>query len=478
MTALIAAVLIGGVFFTALDQTGVVTAIPDMIAEFEISFDALDQTAWIISGFLLGYTVAMPLAGRLSDLHPRQRVYVGALAVFVAGSILSALAPTVWVLVVGRVMQAAGGGAVVPVSMAIVAAAYVGRARYVAIGTVAAAAEAGGVIGPLWGGAITEWIDWRWIFWLNVPVSAVIAPIVWRATLPRPEGRGAIEWTTLACLAAALTLGVLGLSLPPGVQPGLMAILLATSVLLLAAVVLRSLRSATPILDVRLFKDRRYAAANVASLLMGCGLIVAMVNVPLFSSAILQRGSLDGGLLLMRMTLWIPLAALVGAWLAARLGPGPIAAFGFVAAAGGLALQRGWDTSVTEWIMTRDLSLAGIGFGLVLAPLTASAIAVAGPAFAGVAAGVVVVARLVGMMVSVAWLTPWGVHQFKERAAFVPAPAGSGAEFDRAMGVYAQSIIDIQVGVFHDLFTIAAIVIVLAVGPALFLGVRSVREVP
>lgn len=158
------AVLCLAVFSTALDQTVVVTALPLVMVDLEIPLSDLDRASWIMTGYLISYTVAMPLAGRLSDVHGRVRLFQAALLVFAVGSAFVAVAPNFNWIVPARVIQAMGGGATVPIGLAMAVAVVSMERRGVAIGLVAASAEAGSVVGPLYGGAIIEWIGWRWIF--------------------------------------------------------------------------------------------------------------------------------------------------------------------------------------------------------------------------------------------------------------------------------------------------------------------------
>ena len=160
-----------GVFSTALDQTVVVAALPSVMVDLEIPLTDLDRASWIVTGYLVSYTVAMPLAGRLSDVHGRVRMFQVALLLFSIGSALVAVAPNFPWVVSARVIQAIGGGATVPIGLAMAVGAVAPQQRGIALGLVAASAEAGSVLGPLYGGAIIEWIGWRWIFWLDIPQS-------------------------------------------------------------------------------------------------------------------------------------------------------------------------------------------------------------------------------------------------------------------------------------------------------------------
>src|SRR5215472_3809628 len=193
------------VFLTALDQTVVVTALPQIIVDLQIPLTQLDRAAWIISGYLLGYVVAMPLMGRVSDMYGRRRVFIICLCIFALGSLFCALAPIlgdnvplyflqdigidvsapglIW-LVAARFVQAAGGGAVVPVAMAVAGDFYGEKRRGLALGLIGMVTEAGGVLGPLYGAIIVQFWGWQAIFFLNLPIIAILAYFIWRLIPP------------------------------------------------------------------------------------------------------------------------------------------------------------------------------------------------------------------------------------------------------------------------------------------------------
>ena len=190
-----------GAFIAALDQTVVVTALPSVMLDLKIPITELDRVSWIITAYLLGYTVAMPLIGRLGDVYGYPRVYQASLIVFCIGTSLVAVAPDFEWMIGARVIQAIGGGGTVPIGMALAVSLVPPERRALALGVVGGAAEAGSMLGPAYGGAIVELSSWRWIFWLNVPQAAVVfAAIMWlpgSQLIPfrrgRPLGRGGFE---------------------------------------------------------------------------------------------------------------------------------------------------------------------------------------------------------------------------------------------------------------------------------------------
>ncbi|RIQ32117.1 MFS transporter, partial [Jiangella rhizosphaerae] len=171
-----AALVLGvvGVLLAAADTYVIVLALPDMMVGVGLDVDELQRAAPLVSMFLLGYVVVLPLVGRVSDVTGRLPVLTGSLLVFTAGSLLTASADGVAGAVVGRFLQGAGGGALVPVTLALVADLWPPERRGVPLGLVGAVQELGSVLGPLFGAAILAVADWRAIFWVNFAVGAVL----------------------------------------------------------------------------------------------------------------------------------------------------------------------------------------------------------------------------------------------------------------------------------------------------------------
>ena len=209
---LILAVICLGIFVAALDQTVIYGALPGMMADIHLPVTKLDQASWIVIGYLLGYTFAMPLMGRISDVYGHARIYVLSLSIFAVGSILVALSTNLQWLVGARVFQAIGGGAVVPVAMAIAGEVFTGKNRAVALGIIGAAVEAGGALGPFYGAVLAQFWGWKWIFWINLPVSLIIIILVlfYLKSASRTEGK--IDYVGGFLLAIGVALFSLGLS--------------------------------------------------------------------------------------------------------------------------------------------------------------------------------------------------------------------------------------------------------------------------
>ena len=250
------AAAVAAVFLGALDQTVIVTVLPAVVVDLEIPFDRIDQAAWIVSGYLLGYTVSLPLMGRFSDLRGRRLSFTLALLAFALGSAGCAVAGSLSFLVAARVLQAAGGGALLPVAIAAVGERYPNRRRVLVIGLVGAVAEAGGVLGPLYGAAIVAWLTWRWIFWLNIPLSLLLLGGIMVGPTEATRAPGKIDRAGAGLIALGLGSLIVGLS-HGAVTIGGVDVRLALVILALIAVggfAWYELRIGDPLLDLRLLR--------------------------------------------------------------------------------------------------------------------------------------------------------------------------------------------------------------------------------
>ena len=462
-------VLCLGVFSTALDQTVVVAALPRVMVDLEIPLTDLDKASWIITAFLVSYTVSMPLAGRLSDVHGRVRMFQAALVVFAIGSALVAIAPNFTWVVPARVLQAMGGGATVPIGLAMAVAAVAPEKRGIAIGLVAAAAEAGSVVGPLYGGAIIEWIGWRWIFWLDVPQSLILIALM--AILPnRANPAAKMDYFGALMLGAALT--VLTLSLAQrsiftgeSIYPYLMV---AAGVFLVGVLVMVERRAVQPLLASFLYTSRAFVSSNIAQFLVGVALIMGLVCVPLMAATIMEKKPLESALHLVRLTAAIPLGAVVGGYILRWAGVRPVCITGLVFMGVGLLVMSGWETEVEELRLTLPLVAAGLGFGLVIPPIGVSALSASPSHYWGAAASLVTASRMVGMALGLAALSAWGIERFYSLTADVTL----GPSFEETEAV----LIDAGVTVFQDLFMIAGFLSLVAILPALLMKPEDVEE--
>jgi MFS family permease len=359
--------------------------------------------------------------------------------------------------------------------------------RGLALGLVGAVAEAGGVLGPLWGAWVTGTWGWQWIFWLNLPLVALLLGLG-AVALPRSaRRREGVDVLGALLFGAAVTCLTIGLGAQSG-QAGVLdvrapaaainpTLLGAAAVLLLAFALLES-RLRAPVVDLGLFKRAAFSAAAALSLLIGAALILAMVIVPVFVITVLNRSAIESGLTLLRLTAFIPVGALAGGWLSGRAGVRATAVAGCALTAAGFWLMHLWPIDVGWTQITVAAAIAGLGFGLVIAPISTSALNAVRSSQAGSASAVVTVLRMAGMSLGLASLTAWAVARFKQLVAPypLPLPAQGESASDYAMRVHAYTahvIVPAAHQVYADVFAVAAVLCMAAVVPALLLWRRG-----
>ena len=497
------------VFLTALDQTVVVTALPQIITDLQIPVLQLDRAAWIVSGYLLGYVIAMPLMGRVSDMYGRRRVFIICLSIFAFGSLFCGLSPIlgnaidlsflhqfgvnvdspglIW-LVAARFVQAAGGGAVVPVAMAVAGDFYGEERRGLALGLVGMVTEAGGVLGPLYGSLIVQTWGWQAIFYLNLPIVALLLLFIWRLVPSSTRLQERIDLPGALLLGASLLCLSLGLSQEAGqISPSTTApgsapiqnnpwLLAAAIVLLIAFIALEVFterRKNWPVIELSIFKRAAFSATALVSLLVGAALIIAMADIPIFIATVLGRPPLDSGLALLRLTAMIPIGALLGGWLCSRISCRLTAILGLIPTAIGFWLMHLWPLNVNWTQITVSTLIAGLGFGLVIAPIGTTAINAANRRQIGMASSVVTVLRMIGMILGLAALTSWGLGRFRTLAAAFKAPAHVAAFSTTYNTLYATYLVASAHEVYTAIFLAAGILCVIAIVPAIFLEGRT-----
>jgi len=456
------------VFLGALDQTVVVTLLKPIMDGNNVPVDQFYRAAWIVNGYILGYVVAMPLMGRVADVYGHSRIFLLALGIFLIGSLWVSACHSLNMLVAARAAQAVGGGALVPVSMAMVAEHLPPERRALGLGFLGAAAEGGGLLGPLWGGSLVELLGWRGHFWLNVPLCLPIIFVVLRASRDKRHEKPSVDYIGGLLLAGALTSLAIALTDDPVAARAIWVnvALYLGALVLGAAFIWREYVTETPLLALSLFRSRPFAAGNITHMFLGGGLIVAMVAVPVFTIAVKSGSYFEGGLNLMRLTVMLPVGAIAGGVLAGALGYHRTAAVGMAISALGFFLMHFWGAGIGDPWFTLNLMLTGLGFGLVIAPISAAVVNSVKEQERATASALLTVMRLFGMLVGVALLTSRGLGHFYQMAGQVALNDPN----------YSQQVKGLEVGTFRDIFLVTSAVCLAAVVPAMLIGRGMVRR--
>src|SRR6201991_1082119 len=342
------AVLLG-----ALDTYVVVTIIVDIMKDVGIAVNQIQRVTPIVTGYLLGYIAAMPLLGRASDRFGRKMLLQVSLAGFAVGSIVTALSTDLTMLVIGRVIQGTASGALLPVTLALAADMWTARNRAAVLGGVGAAQELGSVLGPMYG-ILLVWLfnHWQSVFWVNVPL-AVIAMVMIHFSLPSKAETDQPEKVDVVggvLLAIALGLAVVGLynPAPDGKQvlPSWGLPVLVGALVAAVAFFVWEKVAKTRLLEPAGVHFRPFLAALGASLCAGAALMVTLVNVELFGQGVLGQDQNHAAFLLLRFLIALPIGALIGGWIATRVGDRIVAFAGMLIAAGGYYLIAQWPVDL------------------------------------------------------------------------------------------------------------------------------------
>jgi MFS family permease len=495
------------VFIGSLDLTVVSAFLPDLIVELNLPFNtALDDAAWIVTGYLLAYTVSLTFMGRVSDLIGRRATYLACLLIFMVGSLLVATAhqapsdllfqfyrrigqrpdmPYVelQVIVLARVIQAIGAGALVPVSLALVGDLFPPERRAAALGLVGALDTLGWVLGHLYGGVLVQIMPWQGLFWINIPITLVALFAVTYAlrNVPQQRVKGRFDFIGTALIVGALACLNIGLGSNIEVSgfsgnfedlsplPAYAAPVLGAGALMFIGFLLVESRVRDPLIKLGMFRRRNLSLAALVNLFVGYCLFIGLVSVPLLvnirqeSAAQLREAALEVGILLSALTIPMALAAIPGGWLSDRIGIRWTVVIGLTASLVGFFIKwQTWTLDIDNLMLALNMALIGIGIGLTFSPISTAIINSAYDEERGVASALVIILRLIGMTISVSTLSTFGLYRVTMIAGAAPASLDANA----MLNVYA----DATLTVLGEMGLIGAILCALALIPAFFLG--------
>jgi EmrB/QacA subfamily drug resistance transporter len=392
-----------GMLLAAIDQTIVATALPTIVGDL----GGLDHLAWVVTGYLLTETVSTPVWGKLGDLYGRKRLFQGAIVVFLAGSVLAGIAPSMALLIVFRGIQGAGAGGLIVLSQSIIADIVSPRERGRYMGFFYAGFGAASVIGPLTGGFITDHLSWRWVFYVNVPLAA-IALVVTTAVLPssprRPHAK--IDWLGTGLLAAAISCFVLlttwGGNEYAWASPVIVGLGVASAALVALFIAVER-RAVEPALPLRLFRVRTFNIASIVSLFVGVAMYGASTYLPTLLQVANGASASDSGLLLIPLMLGLLGASSFTGQVITRTGRYRVfPLIGTILATAGMFLLSTLDTGSSRWESGVYMAVLGMGLGFTMQVMIIATQNETPPEDLGVATSTVTFFRTVGGSIGVA----------------------------------------------------------------------------
>jgi len=361
-------------FLFALDQTVVGTALPVIVTDL----GGNDLYVWAVTVYLLTSTISGPIWGKLSDLFGRRPILLGAVVLFLAGSVGAGLSQEMWQFLLLRGIQGLGGGAIFPVALAVVADIYtpVERGKY--LGLFGAVFGLSSVVGPAIGGLITDLFSWHWIFFVNVPVGLVSLVILWRLlpAIKMPEAARHIDYVGAAAFAAAIGPFLVGLTNKSGppvrdwtdpLVGGLMVVGIAFGVLF----VWIESRVQDPIVPLSLFRNRSFTISVAATFLVGFGFFGAIIFLPRWFQTVAGASATESGYNLLPLIIGMIFAAVSAGQIVARTQRYKVMMVGSLALlAVALFLMTNLRADTDRPVLWLWMVLAGLGIGPSLAVFT------------------------------------------------------------------------------------------------------------
>ena len=318
---LVLAAVMAANFMIAIEATIVSTAMPQIVAQL----GGLELYSWVFAAFLLTQTATTVVFGKLSDLKGRKAVILSGIAIFLIGSVLCGFAWSMPSLIVFRLIQGVGAGAVQPVAMTIVGDLYSAHERGRIQGWLASVWALSAVVGPLIGGLIIQYWTWAWIFWMNLPVGLLASAGFWfYLHEKRSEARGRIDHVSAGVFTVAIAAVMADLTALATAGRGEIAVITVVAIAAVIAFVIQERRSPEPMISLELWGRRPIAAVNASSLFAGMVIIGLTTFLPVFVQGVMQRPPLVAGFALSAMVLGWPIGATLSPRIWSRVGVRPV----------------------------------------------------------------------------------------------------------------------------------------------------------
>ena len=365
-----------GTFMAVLDSSIVNVALPHMMSAFGVN---RSQIEWVSTGFMLATAVAMPVVGWIVMRSGHKSLYLASLALFTIGSVACALAWSYQVLIVSRIIQAVGGGAIQPVGMAIIAELFEPHERGKALGIWGTGVMVGPALGPTLGGYLTDWFSWRTIFSVNLPIGVVTLIAAW-LVMEREDTSNrekiSFDWFGFLCLSAALIGGLLALS--NGQEEGWTSnyVITCFSIATVGMVLFLGIESSieNPLLDLSLFTHRNYSLSLILALFRSIGLFGSVFLLPIFLENLVGYTTIQTGLVLMPGAVTIAVMMPLSGKMADRYSAKVLVTLGTLITGVSFIMYADLDPLSGMPVFVIPQIIRGVGMALMMAPLMATAI--------------------------------------------------------------------------------------------------------
>jgi len=412
-------------FMVMLDNTVVNVALPSIQDDLGASLSGLE---WTVNAYTLTFAVLLVTGGRLGDVFGRRRMFLWGVVVFALSSAAIGFAPSQAWLVAGRAVQGMGAAFMMPGTLSIITNAFPPEERGKAIGTWAGVSALALAIGPVVGGALAEYVSWRAIFFLNLPVAAgAVAVTLFAAHESRDETVDrAVDWPGIVAISTGLT--ALVLALVEGNQwgwgsPEIVA-LLVTAVISLVGFAVLEPRVRAPMVDFDFFRSRTFLGANLVAFIVTFAMLAMFFFTALYMQNFLGYGALEAGVRFLPATALIIVTAPIAGRLADKVGPRRLMSGGLLVVALAMYLQTHITVDSGYGVLLPAFMLMGLGMGFVMSPMSTAAMNAVSANKAGAASGILSMSRMVGGTFGVAALGALFQHLSSVRLA--DSLAGTG----------------------------------------------------
>ncbi|MFI7426036.1 DHA2 family efflux MFS transporter permease subunit [Micromonospora sp. NPDC049836] len=362
--------LMTGMLLAALDQTIVGTALPTIVGEL----GGINHYSWVVTAYLLASTASTPLYGKMADLYGRRPVFLFSIGTFLLGSLLAGLSQNMTQLIVTRGVQGLGAGGLLTLAFTIISDVVSPRERGRYQGLFGAVFGISSVAGPLVGGYFAE-TNWRWIFYINVPLGILAIVVCYHVMrlVPFQRREHAIDWLGAGLLVAAVSCLLLALSWGGNEYAwgsGVIVGLLVAGAVLAVLFVLQEARVAEPILSLRLFRNRTFSLANLAGFVLGLVMFGSIIFIPLYLQLVKGASPTRSGLLMLPMMAGIIVTSIITGRAMSRIGRYkwfPVA--GSAVLVVGMLLFRQLQVATSLWVAFGFMVVIGVGLGLCMQSL-------------------------------------------------------------------------------------------------------------